>query len=232
MVQQPYEKATEEVAKAAQALAPAINESSSTVNSGLRWFGQTFGRTLTHAMGMLEDWVYAKRAGARFRVVERTREKVAGKNIPPGVVPDGFLVPLLDACGDAQSEELQDLWAELLSRAMRDEAAQHPAFIQVLRMLSADDAKAFEEFARDGAGKPHRHPSGLFAAVTGPLSHFEGLGLAKVVTTHTNLLARTRGNQLAGEPGRTTGVTSLSESSVVMTDFGKAFARALGLLDT
>lgn len=232
MVRPPYEKAAEETAKAVQALAPAINESSETVNRGLSWFGKTFGRVLSHAVGMLDDWVYARRAWARFKVVEKTRERLAGTDIPPGSVPDGFLVPLLEACGDAQSDVLQDLWAELLARGTQDEAAQHPAFIQVLRMLSADDAKAFEQFAREGAGRPHRHPSGLFAAVSGPLSHFEGLGLAKVVTTHTNLLARTRGNQLAGVPGRTTGVTSLSESSVVMTDFGKAFARAVGLLDT
>ena len=230
MVQPPNEKAAEEAAKAAQALAPAINESSETVNVGLRWFGGAFGHALTHAAGMLGDWVYARRAWARFQVVEKTRQKLVGKDIPPGVVPDGFLVPLLEACGDAQSEELQDLWAELLARTAQGEADPHPAFVQVLRMLSPDDAEALEQLLREGPGQPQQHPSDLFVTAQGPLSHFEGLGLVKVVTTQTNLLSRVPGNQLSGVPGRARGVTSIAKSSIVITDFGKAFANALGLV--
>ena len=140
------DETVKEIAKAAQALAPAINTPVKVVAEALGWCGRVLGRPLEVAVGMLGDWVYAKQVEARIAIIEKTLRRMGDLKVPAEALPPGFLVPFLDACGNAQEESLQDLWANLLASASTSGAHRNPAFIHTLRAMSADDAGELRRF--------------------------------------------------------------------------------------
>ena len=63
------------------------------------------------------------------------------------VVPTGFLLPLLEACGDIEDEELEELWARLLASGVEGDSNQHPSFVDTLRRLDRTDAEFLARLA-------------------------------------------------------------------------------------
>ena len=220
----PVADAVAECAKAAQAIAPAINQSVAVVTDSLRWIGRVFGGPLQVAVGMLEDALYALRCRARLRVIEKARERLEAVKAEPIQVPPGFIVPFLDACGDAQEDEIQDLWAALLANAVQDAAAQDPAFVQILRSMSPGDAQALTAFL-DAA-----EPGGVInlgLTLGGPMrlpkerSHLVSLGVLGLQSVASSMMGK---HPKTGKP------TLATNWVLTITDFGLEFCVAIGIV--
>ncbi len=76
----------------------------------------------------------------RIRMGHRADEIMKLDGIAPKVLPPGFLIPLLDAAGNVDDPELQQMWAQLLASSVSNTSHRHPAFVHVLRELSRDEA--------------------------------------------------------------------------------------------
>jgi hypothetical protein len=125
------------------AIVEATKLAKPVVEAGLDLFESLVGNPCRIAGGMLSDHIYAWRLMNRIRILDRVAKRLKGRVIDPKTMPAGFLIPLLDACGDSEDETLQELWAGLLAGAATNADNQSPIFIRVLRDLSADDAKWF-----------------------------------------------------------------------------------------
>lgn len=97
------------------------------------------------ASGMLSDQLYYWKWRNRVRIAHRAAEIIEHDGIARRIVPPSFLLPLLDAAGDIEDPDLQELWARLLASGVAADEHQHPMWIKILAQMSAEDAKAFED---------------------------------------------------------------------------------------
>jgi hypothetical protein len=88
---------------------------------------------------LLEDTIYAWRWRNRIRIAHKASVIMQRDHVAAGVLPPGFLLPLLEKAGDVDDEDLQDIWARLLASGAESETHRHPAFVTVLHQLSHDD---------------------------------------------------------------------------------------------
>ena len=105
-------------------------------------------RSLTRFLGpVAEGWSWlGKRARIYLivnvaRAVKRAEEisRVEGLNISPP--PLKFLIPWAEKCSLEEDDNLQEMWARLLSGAAHDYNAQHPIFVEILSQLGPREVK-------------------------------------------------------------------------------------------
>jgi hypothetical protein len=130
------------VAAAAGAIGKPLAE------TGARLIEAVLGKPLAVAGEMLADEIYLQQTIRRLRVAARARRHFVLAGKPAGVIPPGFLTALLEGAGNADSEDLEELWAKLLFSASTDSNYANPAFVEVLRRLSPASARAFDCLAR------------------------------------------------------------------------------------
>ncbi len=112
---------------------------------------QTVGKAVNVALAPLEGlvWGYDK---IRDWLVPALENRLSSTP-PTRIVPPQLTVagPVLEALRFAGNEEdLRDLYANLLAAAMDSETAHkaHPAFVEIIRQLSPDEAKLLAYIAR------------------------------------------------------------------------------------
>jgi len=111
------------------------------IETGCELIKSLLGEPFKVAGGMLADQVYAWRWRNRIRIAKRAEEIMAEEEIPARVLPPGFLLPLLDAAGDVEDPDLQQMWARLLASGVREDRHQHPMLVDTLRRMSREDAE-------------------------------------------------------------------------------------------
>jgi hypothetical protein len=79
------------------------------------------GKPFSVAGEMLGDQMYAWRIGRLLRVAERTSKLLADSGIEARQLPTGPLIPLLEACASSASDEISDIFGNLLASAVADD---------------------------------------------------------------------------------------------------------------
>lgn len=123
------------------------------------------------AGNMLADQVYYWQWRNRVRMAHRAKEMMDQDRIAPRVLPNGFLIPLLDAAGNVEEPDLQEMWARLLVSGIESDEHCHPGFVQVLSQFGGLDASILErckeaiidrdEFLYAPQGDPKFRPIGV-----------------------------------------------------------------------
>jgi hypothetical protein len=81
----------------------------------------------------LKNWV---------NVVKQTEKILNEANLPPSAVPPRMFLPILEASSLEDNETLQSLWAGLLASASDKADSLSPCFIETLKQLTPNEAKA------------------------------------------------------------------------------------------
>lgn len=126
------------------------------------YVAKTLGTIPADLLGLVgADWLHHTRAWRNAELQARAAKKI--KQIgeehltPPS---ESIVVPLLQAAVKEGREELQDLWANLLARAMTNHARGfRRAFIETLSAMEPDDALVFKLRAEYQAQK--KQPGGF-----------------------------------------------------------------------
>ncbi|MEQ8845965.1 MAG: Abi-alpha family protein [Phycisphaerales bacterium] len=134
------------------------------------------GRPFTVAGDLLGDQIYYWQCVNRIRLLDKLKTRLAESDTPIESLPPGFLVPALDAAGNVDSDELQDLWAQLLLNAMRQPNARSPMFVSVLKQMGPIEA----EWLNKNAGQLRKE----FLEIGHKPSHAVGQLLAMGVLIH------------------------------------------------
>jgi hypothetical protein len=124
-----------EIAKSALPLARPV------VDTGCGLINSLFGKPFKVAGGMIADQLYAWRWTNRVRIAARAQEILDEHEVDARILPPGFLMPLLDAAGDVEDPELQELWAQLLASAVSEDENQVRSYVEILKCLSPVEAK-------------------------------------------------------------------------------------------
>jgi hypothetical protein len=96
---------------------------------------------------IIADQLYAWQCARRVAIFNKVSERLKQEKIEPRAIAPGFLMPLLDAAGNIDKEELQELWANLLVSAVESDSAQVATFIETLRGITPDEAQLLSKIA-------------------------------------------------------------------------------------
>lgn len=114
----------------------------------------TVAKTVNIALSPLSGLVWGFEEISKFvttKVAEKLRHTPVENIVPPKLNVGG---PVLDALRYIGHEEaLSDLYANLLATAMDKETAEnsHPAFVEIIRQMTADEAKIMKLFLNRNA---------------------------------------------------------------------------------
>lgn len=108
-----------------QPLKPVVDVSARLLESLL-------GEPMKVAGGMLADQIYIWQLANRVRIVHKAKKMLEERKVDPRILPKGFLLPLLQAAGDAEEPSLQELWARLLANGVENARSCHPGFVDAL----------------------------------------------------------------------------------------------------
>lgn len=114
---------------------------------GMKLIKNLLGESFKAAGDLAADQVRFWQWKNRLRIATLAKKRMESEGIAVRVVPPGFLLPLLEAVGNVEEPELQELWSRLLASAVADRDSQHPMFVQTLKRMNAVDAVALKEIA-------------------------------------------------------------------------------------
>ncbi|MCE5187110.1 MAG: DUF4393 domain-containing protein [Planctomycetaceae bacterium] len=75
----------------------------------------------------------------RLNILEKAQKKLKEKGLTAHKLPNDFVVPLLRECGDSSEDDLQNMWADLLSGAVENAANSHVSYVHTLKTMSSTD---------------------------------------------------------------------------------------------
>ncbi len=95
-----------------------------------------------------QDAIRMWRLKNQVGMLERARAICHKAGIPFSNGTMALVFPLIDAVGNVDDPTLQELWAQLLARGLHSPNSIHPAFVEVLKQLSAKDAELLRHASR------------------------------------------------------------------------------------
>lgn len=111
---------------------------------------------------LLTDKVRFYRWRSALNTLEKARTLAGKRKIKPTEVPLKFLVPFLEAASlEEEQSPLEDMWAELLSGAMKDRRLAKTVFVDTLRSLSADEVSVLNSLVTEKIVKTMRKAPGF-----------------------------------------------------------------------
>lgn len=158
-------------------------------------------RAINAAFSGLDKWILNKENS-----IDETKKLLELKlqNIDPEkiVEPDAYVaVPTIQAISySMNSDELRNLYANLLAKAMNSDTKEHvhPAFVDIIKQLSPADVRVFEEISSNNSfqtldmyyGKyQHTHdPSNPFSELESPVEKRGYEGLTYITNISPNIV--------------------------------------------
>ena len=133
-----------ETAKAAQEIAKTTSKALDVTEKVGGFVAKVIGEPVECAVGMLSDKLRFMRWERQIRMVDKCEEiikkrKIEGRLRP---VPPKLALPIMENASLEENDQLQDLWANLLSSAL-DPSFMEPvrsAFIDIIKQLEVIDA--------------------------------------------------------------------------------------------
>jgi hypothetical protein len=246
-------EALKEAAKAVQEVAKTSGKAIDAGRSVGGFLNRVFGAAIEDTVGLLwTDKVAAKRVEAaiyNWERLESLAHKVKKRLEKEGVIdiraiPPKVALPLLEYATVEHEEDLHTLWANLLATGMdAREGEIHRKYVTTLGEMTAVDAfvlsSMFEEAEGEISKKETRDSTLTYGpGVDGTHSHdpvsvitLNRLGLIEPAYIRFKTFVPGGHDDRYGEYGPTQDDVSFPGdlSSVIITPFGRAFARAVGL---
>lgn len=119
---------------------------------GARLLENLLGEPCKVSGQLLADQVNYWQWTNRARIAGIAQKKLKNKNIPAKALPPGCLLPLIDAAGNIDDPELQELWAQLLASGVEQDRFQHPLMTETLRRMGSSDARTLRDLTEEPAG--------------------------------------------------------------------------------
>ncbi|HEY3769832.1 MAG TPA: Abi-alpha family protein [Candidatus Angelobacter sp.] len=104
----------------------------------------------------LKDHVRVFRMKRQVRLCQRVKDICADAHIEPQKVPIKVLLPLLDAAAIEETDELQDIWANMLANAAaggNKGSGVEPVFPLILKELGIQEVKFLDELYEEAMRK-------------------------------------------------------------------------------
>jgi hypothetical protein len=93
---------------------------------------------------LLGDQIVYWQWSNRIKILEKASAKIAAKGIKMRILPQDFVVPFIRDCGDAENQDLQEWWAEMLASSIQDDSLNHIGFVKTLQAMSPGDVKCMD----------------------------------------------------------------------------------------
>jgi hypothetical protein len=114
----------------------------SAVPTACRTF-ESLSRPAAEALGRLVGTkLHEIECRNQIAVIVRVEAELRRRGLAPRALPDGFVKQVLDSAGYADDPQLQQRWADLLVRCVENDRFAKPLYVDTLRRLSSDDARA------------------------------------------------------------------------------------------
>jgi len=186
------------------------------------------GEPFEVAGSMLADKMYYWQCVNRIKVLEKLRTRLDKTGIPLESLPAGFLIPALEAAGNVEDDELQQLWASLLYNAIEERSSRSPMYLNVLRQLGAREARWLNEHYRQ-LRKEHVEISKLDGTIVHQLIV---LGLLKHPHPEFSLELKDAGDFIRSSDPVEYDVRQWPiepDAYVILSEFGELFALAIDI---
>jgi hypothetical protein len=119
---------------------PALELAKPLVETACSLISKLLDRPFRLASGIVSDELNYWRWRNRVRIFSRAQQVLERHSLAARVVSPSFMLPLLESAGDVEDDDLQSLWATLIVNASQDAVHRHPAFIDILRQITRDEA--------------------------------------------------------------------------------------------
>lgn len=133
-----------------EALSKALDLAQPVVDTACGLIESLLGKPCAVAGELLSDQVYAWQCRNRFRIAAQAQKLLKADGTDLRVLPTGFLMPLLEASGNAEEPEIQEMWATLLASAVKAEQHACRLHVETLRRIEPIDAKTLTTISRVG----------------------------------------------------------------------------------
>ncbi|PVE50199.1 Abi-alpha family protein [Rhizobium rhizogenes] len=243
----------EETAKAVREVAGTTGKLVDAARGAGGFLDRIFGNGLEDTVALhWSDRVKARRIEASIYDWERlvilahkTNERLRARGITnTRVVPAKVALPLLEYATVEHDEDLQNLWANLLATGLDAGADEiHRKFVTTLGEMTGADASVFQTLLLESADPRMQRETpdggktwgpgtdGTYSHDAVPIISLNRLGLIAPAWVKIDLYKPGGHDDRCGDFGPTRDDVTLPGGleSVVITDFGKAFAIAVGL---
>jgi hypothetical protein len=116
--------------------------------------------------GIATDWATYLRCSNLLIIQDKVDAKLQKRALQGKTVPVRLRLayPMLQAASLEDDETLQELWANLIANAMDPTYAEkiHPAYVEIIKQLSADEALILAAFAKQDEYQPMKPEKGIF----------------------------------------------------------------------
>src|SRR5258706_10944326 len=99
-------------AMAAATIAAAAQLGKPVVQKGCDFVDAVLGKPLKAVGGILADEISFWRWKNRLKIAARAKDILDSKKVQVDVLPPSFLLPLLDAAGNVDDPDLEEMWAQ------------------------------------------------------------------------------------------------------------------------
>lgn len=184
----------------------------------------------------LRDKVRLLRVANAQRVAQLAVGKLERRQMLDAEAPVGFLGTTIEQAADAETPELQELWAELIANGVVTEEYRHPSYGHTLASLDSNDAALFSEVAKRAVagGRFRRLAFHLPPANLAQRGRLVALGLFE---PYFRPVKAPNPRRYASPPALDHLLSELEKSIneqrdsplLVVSQYGEQFARAVGL---
>jgi hypothetical protein len=103
-------------------------------------------RPFSEKRGLRADQIRLQREDVLIEIARKAMARLAIENAEPKPLPNKFLVPFLEAASleDLRDVNLTEMWANLLANASTNSESTNPAFINILKEITSEEALLFE----------------------------------------------------------------------------------------
>lgn len=105
------------VGKQARDIAKATDPAVDTVEKAARFINSVFGRSISNAIGLVEDKLAYYRLEKAIMLAEKLEANLSKKGVPRRYVPVSFGLPIIEKASVEEDENLSEKWANLLTNA-------------------------------------------------------------------------------------------------------------------
>ena len=136
-----------ENAKAVQEIAKATSKGIDALREARPFIEKVFGSLVEDAIGIVSDRLKHYRLTQFHTLQTKTNQRLSELGVEKTLpVPPSIAVPLIEAATITDDEEIQDLWAGLMTSAMDPDFKEEirPAYISIIKDLSPLDARVLQ----------------------------------------------------------------------------------------
>ena len=156
---------TDEEAKAVQEVSKATQTGLDLLKFTGESFRSIFGESLQQFGGVVADWATYYRLKNFLKIVDKVDNLLADRQVAGkrAVLLPAFALPILDAASLESEEEVQLLWAGLLTNALDPTRKLNlkKIYVEILRGMQALDAMTLASLSVSGLENAHGLPTGL-----------------------------------------------------------------------